>query len=438
MRAKRILPFSLAFSIIILAGVNTAYGQDLNKTYKWNYNVDAGTELILENYDADIDIHVWDKPEIEFHMIITAEFRNKEDVDDIDSYLRDLEFESTGGKTRINTRFWNNRTNIFGVSTMILDGLKTIRYKKFKMECMVWMPADASIDLKSKYSDITMDDIGGSLKLDLYNDELYAGSVSGDASIKAKYSEMSFTGMKDINADLYNCELSTGDAGNMKLITKYSGIETLDAGTLDIDSYEDEFIFNSCSDMRFIAKYSELSTGQAGKLIADTYECEFKADKISKAKITSKYSEFTISDAGTILFESAYEDRLDSDNTLSLNISESKYSDYYIGKLENSLLAKETYENEIIIDELGEGIDKFIADGKYNDIKLGVPSSLNCRIKASIRYPELDISEELFRTKIMIKDGSDLEYEGIKGTEKDDMTELVISGYEISLSVKSY
>ncbi|MGM0464701.1 MAG: hypothetical protein ACQEQW_08580, partial [Bacteroidota bacterium] len=225
---------------------------------------------------------------------------------------------------------------------------------------------------------------------------------------------------------------------NMKLITKYSGIETLDAGTLDIDSYEDEFIFNSCSDMRFIAKYSELSTGQAGKLIADTYECEFKADKISKAKITSKYSEFTISDAGTILFESAYEDRLDSDNTLSLNISESKYSDYYIGKLENSLLAKETYENEIIIDELGVGLDKFITDGKYNDIKLGVPSSLNCRIKASIRYPELDISEELFRTKIMIKDGSDLEYEGIKGTEKDDMTELVISGYEISLSVKSY
>lgn len=438
MKTKRISLFSLCLCLISLVGLQSVNGQEFDKTYKWNYKVNPDTWVVLGNYDTDMEIHTWDKSEIEFHIIIQAEFRNREDASDVDAYLRDLEFKSSAGKTEINSKFWKSRTNIMGFSTMVLEGLKTVRYKKFKMECIAWIPGNASLELETKYSEISIEDIGGELKLDSYDDEIFAGSVGGHASITAKYSEMSFTGMKDIDADLYSCELSTGDAGNMNIITKYSDIESGNTGILDIDSYEDDFIFENCRDIKYIAKYSDFSTGQAGKLIADNYECEFSADRITNARIESKYSEFEILNAANIEIISFYEDNLSSEKVISLIIGETKYSDFDIEELEKELTIKSAYEDEISVDRLGTGLRKLNIDGKYLDIKLGVAFNFDCRLKAIIKYPELDIDDDVFKTKMHIKKSSNLEYEGIKGTEKAGMPELVVTGYEVNLSIREY
>jgi len=438
MKTKKILLFSLSLCLIAMVGLKTADGQEIDKTYKWNYKVNPDTRVVLVNYDTDMKIHTWDKPEIEFHMTINAEFRNQDDASDVDTYLRDLEFESTAGKTEINSKFWKSRANIMGFSTMVLERLNTIRYKKFKMECVAWIPENASLELNSKYSEINMEDIGGELKLDLYNDDLFAGSVGGNASIKARYSEMNFTGMKDIVADLYSCEMGTGDAGDIKIITKYSDITSGNVRILDIDSYEDDLTFNNCSDVRFIAKYSDFSTGQAGKLVADTYEGEFTAARITDARVESKYTEYDINNAGNINIISFYEGSLESEKIISLNIEETKYGDFVIEELEKKLNVKSAYEDDISIDRLGTELEKLNIDGKYLDIELGIAFNFDCRLKATIKYPELDIDEDIFRTKIHIKEGSDLEYEGIKGTEKAAMTELLITGYEVNLSISEY
>ncbi|HDZ42221.1 MAG TPA: hypothetical protein ENH59_11175 [Bacteroidetes bacterium] len=438
MKTRKILLFSLSLCIITIFGLKTADGQDIDKTYKWNYKVNTDTWVVLDNYDTDMEIHTWDKPEIEFHMTIQAEFRNQDDASDVDAYLRDLEFKSTAGRTEINSKFWKSRTNIMGFSTMVLEGFNKVRYKKFKMECAIWIPQNASLELNTKYSEINMDDIDGELKLDSYDDELYAGSVGGTASITAKYSEMAFTGMKDIVADLYSCELATGNAGNMKIITKYSDIDSENIGILDIDSYEDDFTIKNCSDIKYIAKYSELTTGQAGKLVADNYECEFAADRITDARIESKYSEFDITTAGTIDITSFYEDNLTAEKIRSLNIEKTKYGDFEIEEIEKKFTVKSAYEDDFSVDRLGMKLEELNINGKYLNIELGVAFNFDCRLKATIKYPEMNIDDNIFKTKIHIKDGSNLEYEGIKGTEKEGMPELVVKGYEVNLKVSEH
>jgi len=438
MKTKKILLFSLSICFITAVGLKTAEGQEIDKTYKWNYKVNPDTWVVLKNYDTDMQIHTWDKSEIEFHMIIAAEFRNQDDASDVDAYLRDLEFKSTAGRTEINSKFWKSRANIMGFSTMVLEGLNTVRYKKFEMECIAWIPRNASLELETKYSEVNMDEIGGEMKLDSYDDEIYASTVGGNASILAKYSEMTFTGMKEIDADLYSCELSTGDAGDIKIISKYSDITSGNVGILDIDSYEDDFTIENCSDIKYIAKYSELTTGQAGKLVADNYECEFAADRITNARIESKYSDFEISTADNIEIISFYEDNFSSEKIISLKIGETKYGDFTIEELEDELIINSAYEDEISVDRLGKGLRKVNIDGKYLDIELGVAFNFDCRLKATIKYPDLDVDDDIFKTKLHIKEGSDLEYEGIKGTEKAGMTELIISGYEVNLSISEY
>jgi len=438
MKTKKILLFSLSMCLIAAFGLKTAEGQEIDKTYKWKYNVNPDTWVVLENYDTDMQIQTWDKPEIEFHIIIEAEFRNQDDAADVDAYLRDLEFKSSAGRTEINSKFWKSRVNIMGFSTMVLEGLNTVRYKKFEMECIAWIPENASLELETKYSEINMDDIGGELKLDSYDDEISAGSVGGNASITAKYSEMTFTGMKDIDANLYSCDLETGDAGNIQIITKYSDINSGNVGIMNIDSYEDDFTIENCSDIKYIAKYSELTTGQAGKLVADNYECEFAADIITNARIESKYSDFEFTGADNIEIISFYEDKLSTEKALSLKVGETKYSDFTIEELEDELIINSAYEDDISVDRLGKGLREVNIDGKYLDIELGVAFNFDCRLKAKIKYPELDVDDDVFKTKLHIKEGSDLEYEGIKGTEKAGMPELIISGYEVNLSISEY
>lgn len=325
-----------------------------------------------------------------------------------------------------------------GFSTMVLEGLKTVRYKKFEMQCIAWIPSDASLELKTKYSEINMENIGGELKLDSYDDEIFAAIIGGNSSITAKYSEMTFTGMKNITADLYSCELATGNAGDMKIITKYSEISSGDVGMLDIDSYEDDFTFQNCNDIKYIAKYSELTTGQAGLLVADNYECEFTADRITDARIESKYSEFDITTAGIIDIISLYEDNLTAEKISSLSIEETKYGDFEIEEIEKKLIVKSAYEDDFSVDRLGSALEKLNIDGKYLNIELGIAFNFDCRLKATIKYPKLDIDDDVFKTKIHIKEGNDLEYEGIKGTEKAGMPELVVTGYEVNLSISEY
>jgi len=438
MKTRRILLFSLSLCIIAIIFPHTLIGQEIDKTYKWNYKVNPDSRVALGNYDTDIVIHTWDKPEVEFHMIINAEFRNEEDAEEVDDYLKRLKFSSSSGRTELNSRFWKSRTNIMGISTMVLEGLKPIRYRKFKMECILWIPEEASLELNTKYSEVKIEDLGAELILDSYDDEIYAESVGEKASIVAKYSEMEFSDMKDVDLDLYNCDLLMKDVGDLKIITKYSEITAADAGILDIDSYEDELSFENCGDIKFIAKYSELNAGLAGKLVADNYECEFTADKITNARIQAKYSDFVITMADHLDIISFYEGGIESENVKSIEIKETKYAEYNIEVLGKDLIIVEGYEDNIAVERLTTGMQKIDINGKYLDIEMGIAFNFDCRLKANIRYPDLDIDEDIFRTKIHIKEGSDLEYEGIKGTEKTGMPELLISGYEVNLSISEY
>lgn len=438
MKTRKSLLFSLSIYLIVFMGLQPAYGQLIDKTYRWNYKVNPDSWVIMSNYDTDMQINTWDKPEVEFHMIVEIEFRDRDDASRVDSYIRDLDFESTRDRTVLKSSFWKSRSNIMGVSTMVLEGLKTVRYKKFKMECILWIPEGASLELKTRYSEINMTDIGGELKLDSYDDEIYAGAVKGESLITARYSDMTFFAMKNIEADIYDCKLLTGNTGDINIITKYSEVKTGITGILDIDSYDDELDFEACSDIKYNAKYSELITGHAGKLVADNYECEFTAEKVREARIDSKYSRFDIKTAAMIDITSFYEDKLSLEQVGALNVAETKYGEFEIGELERACTVKSAYEDDFSFDRLGAGIEKFHIDGKYLDIELGLASDFDCRLKATIKYPELDFDEDIFKTKTHIKDDSDLEYEGIKGTEKTGMPELIISGYEVKLIIKEF
>ena len=437
MKTMKKLFFS-AILLFLVSGVLSvlyASGKDLQKTYSWKYNVNKDGNVIIDNYDCNLTIHTWDKSEAEYHLMVDAKTRTDEDATALDDYLQNLKFSNSASSVKFGNSFWETRNNILGRMTMKLAGGKNIALTDFSMKGELWIPSGCRFDLISKYSEINLEDFAGTLILDLYNDNLYGANVKGRTEITDKYSTIVFKEMKDIKADLYNSKLEATNTGNMKIDSKYTKVTVLSTGNLDIDSYNDNFSIPNTGDIKFVAKYSDLKTEASGQITLDCYEGTIVLKAVKDVSLTSKYADFQFGSAANISITSTYNDKLEAGKLNSLKITESKYCSYRIEELVSSLTEADGYEDKFNIMKTGQELKEISIDGKYVDVSLSLPRTFDYRFRAKIDYPKLSMDESLLKTKIKVSEGSHLEYDAVKGTEKEGMPVIEVNGYEISLKI---
>lgn len=437
MKTMRKLFFS-ALAIFFLAGSFSeaiASGPDLQKTYTWKYNINKDGNVIMDNYDCNMVIYIWDKAETEFHLVIDAKTRSDEDASALDSYLQNLKFTNSTASVKFGNAFWETRNSIMGRMTMKLAGGKTIGLSDFSMKGELWVPASCRLNINSKYSNINMEDFSGQLFLDLYNDNFYGANVNGKASIIDKYSTVEFKDMKDVEADLYNSKLSTKNTGNLKIVSKYSKISAETTGNLDIDSYNDKLSFTKTGIITFVAKYSDLKADFSGRADFNCYEGTVVIKEAAEVKITSKYADFQIQNAVSINVLSSYNDKFSAVKLNSLKIDESKYCDFKVEELKSSLTEGDGYEDKFTIGKTGQDFKELNINGKYINISFALPKSIDYRFKAKIQYADLEINESALTSKTKIIDGEHLEYDAVRGTDKEGMPRIEVNGYQMSLKI---
>jgi len=413
-------------------------GTDLNKTYTWKYNINKDARVLFDNYECNFTIHTWDKGETEFHLTVDAKIKSDEDATVLDKYLQNLKFSNSQTSVSFRNSFWETRTNIMGNTTIKLEGGEKIALTDIKMKGELWIPAACRFELSSKYSEINMEDFSGQLFLDLYNDNFFGATVKGKTGIKDKYSTIEFKDMKDINVDLYNSKLEAGNTGDMKIESKYSKVTTASSGTLDINSYNDKYSIPKTGDITFVAKYSDLKTETSGQISLDCYEGSVIIKEAKDIKITSKYADFQFDVAGNISVASSYNDKLAAGKLTSLKISDSKYCSYKIDEMINSLTEADGYEDKFMIRRTGQEFRELRINGKYADISFSLPKTVDFRFRANITYPKLDMDESQFKVRTKTSEDSRLEYDAIKGTDKEGMPVIEVNGYEMSLKITEF
>jgi len=241
--------------------------------------------------------------------------------------------------------------------------------------------------------------------------------------------------LKDLKADLYNSKLDAANTGNLKIESKYTKVNALSSGSLEINSYNDKYSIPKTGDITFTAKYSDLKTESSGQIILDCYEGTVVMKEVKDIKITSKYADFQFGIAEDISVASSYSDKMVADKLNSLRINESKYCSYRMDELVSSVTEGDGYEDKFSIMKTGQEFKEIKVNGKYVDVSLSLPKTTDFRFKAKITYPKLDMDESLFKTKIKVSEGSQLEYDAIRGTEKDGMPLIEINGYQMSLKI---
>jgi hypothetical protein len=167
----------------------------------------------------------------------------------------------------------------------------------------------------------------------------------------------------------------------------------------------------------------------------DCYEGTVIIKEARDIKIISKYADFQFGKVDNVSIESSYNDKLSAAKMKAMRIIESKYCSFRIEELANSIVENDGYEDKIVIVKTSQEFSKMSVDGNYVDISLSLAKTLDYRFKAKITYPNLDIDESKFVTRTKISDGSQLEYDAVKGTEKDGMPVIEVNGYEMSLKI---
>lgn len=428
--------FSILTICACLAIGTSGYGQGkkIEKSYNWSYPVNADVSFDFNNYDCNLLIHTWDKPEIAYTMSVDATLKSEEDARRLDAYIENLEFTHSVSSVKFDNRFWTSKKAIMGKKTIGLKGEKTIRFSEFKMKGELWIPEKCVLNLSSKYSEIEVDDLSGRVSLDLYNDKFFGKAVKDNIKIAAKYSTLEFTDMKDIQADLYNTTVEAGDIGSLDIVSKYSRFDAGNAGKVEVDAYNDKYSFEIAGDITFIDKYSDLTASQAGHTELDCYSSTINITRVDDVELKSKYGSYDFEEARNLNVSSTYSDKYSIGSLRALNVTETKYGVYKIGFLDNSLVLDEGYSDKLQIESSGmlKGVK---LNGKYIVLELALAKELDYRFEADVKYPRFEINEESMLVKRKIKEGSEMKMEAIKGTESEGMPSFFVNGYDMAISL---
>jgi hypothetical protein len=426
---------SILLTLLLSFSLNGfAQGKKVEKTYKWLYQVDQSVKFTFQNYDCDLIIHTWDKPNIEYHMSIDATLKSEADAGKLDAYLKKLDYSHSAGSVSFNNRFWTSKKTMMGKKTITLRGGGKLTFSEFKMKGELWIPKNSHLNLESKYSEIKLEDIQGRLSLDLYNDKLFGGIVNSPVNLAAKYSNLEFKDMKDLDADLYSTSIEAGDVGDLLIVSKYSDVRTGNAGKITIDAYNDKYSFENTGDIKLIDKYSDLNARISGHVRLDCYNSTVNLVSAQDVELSSKYGKYTIGEGRKLNISTSYNDKFKIDALHSVTISESKYGEYQLDYLESSLLLRDGYSDKISVAKTGK-LREVQVDGKYIDLEMNLDKNLSYRFKANVKYPNFDINEEAMYVRVKIKEGSDLQMEAIKGEESEGMPSFFVNGYEMGITL---
>ncbi len=430
-------------SLFLLMTTQMALSKSLtfSEEFEWTYNIEPGATIELSNYDCDIIIEPSNSNTVRFVITVEAQAKEQADLDALKNYLENLTFPSRSNEVKLETTFWDNRSSSSflgkNVIKMKLKNGRSVNLSEFNISARLYLPETSNFELESKYSKIEMSNVAN-LELNSYDDKIYGKNASGEVQINAKYSNLEFENFGPTEMDIYDSDFTAEKTEDLKIVSKYSKINIDQTGKIDMDGYDDTMTFNTIGDLDLNAKYSDLKCTKSGDLDLIIYDSNLEIDKIGNMNISeSKYSSYEFETAGIVKISSSHDDEFNFGSILSFKANSSKYSEYVVSNLTNDYTILDSYDDNITIYETSPSFTYFDVNSKYAKIVLNTSAINNLKLDLDAKYGKLEFQESEFKTKIMIKDNSEYQYVGIKGTESENMPFIKIRGYDVKMNISN-
>ncbi|WP_303920944.1 hypothetical protein [Draconibacterium sediminis] len=427
---KKQLHFKLITVAILLMSSHFVWAQSYEASKKLNKSagVPADISINLSNHAADIKINTTNDKTVSISTEIKVNAHSREDAEKLIAAIEAFEFELKGNRINVDTRFYKSMNSINGRSTITLLNGDKVKIKDFEIRHEMNIPKSASLNLENKYSSVSIGEIEGENKLNLYNSELRAEGFQSTVELEAKYSKLHVEKFNDeATFNLYDTDIEFKTAGNITIESKYSKIEGIKAGNLKINSYDDKVLIDGFNNLKMEAKYTDLvSAAEIDKLSLDLYDCNLKIQSAKSAEFTGKYSDLELGKVKTLTIPESYDNNIYLDKTISIDIAQSKYSKYEIQS--TTKLSIISYDDDIDIDQLNTDFEGISFDGKYGKLIINA-GAVPFKIDAQMKYGKVDFPQSLSPTRHIEKSG---ELELLAG---DKGNTIIIRGYDNTVAI---
>lgn len=319
------------------------YKYEMEKTVEKTFDVEALPNLVMDGIYSDFNITTWDQPQIDFKVKITVKSDKESAVRSLINII-DVELSENCNTVTAKTVF-NNKTNrSFNASVSIKYNVK--------------VPKDVLMNLKTRYGDITLDEVREKLKVELKYGDFKADNILiediTNNTIEVKYGNINIDNVKQLGM-----WLEYGDA-------KINTCDYID-GTL---KYSKIFVTDMNHCMLEI-KYSDARIDKANKvLFVNTAYSDIKVRNVTdRLSINMKYSDLSATVTSltpNVEIQGAYSD-------VALFLNEDSSFDYKLASSYGDIKFKGFFDTKSI-----EG------RGHYGDGERGL-------LDINVKYGDVDI-----------------------------------------------
>jgi hypothetical protein len=274
MKMKR-LKFSrqIAVLAILMAAGMFARAQTYSESQKIVRSFSAGSEtrLDLSNKYGTVHIIPWKKDSV--HIDIDL-FIQSSSASKLEKLKRNVDFEFSDTRYYIiaNTIFGSKGGNFFS-DLKDLGGTIIPSKNDVKIDYTVHVPSHININITNKYGDIYIDDMKGSVSVNLSNGDIKANSLTGESNISLNF------GNGIIN------ELS-----NSRLNIAYADIDIQSAGQLNIESKSSKIRIREVDILKTLSKRDKYSIGRINNLFGESWFTDIWISKLGEEiNYTPKY-----------------------------------------------------------------------------------------------------------------------------------------------------
>ena len=155
---------------------------------------------------------------------------------------KDVDFEFTDTRYYItaNTRFGSPGGNFFS-DLKSLSGSLLSSKNEVRIDYTVLVPPGLNINLSNKYGDIYIDDMKGSVSINLSNGDIKANSLLGETSISLNFGNGIVNELSNARLNISYADIEIQKAGQLRIESKSSKIRIREVEILDAESRRDKY-----------------------------------------------------------------------------------------------------------------------------------------------------------------------------------------------------
>ncbi len=241
-------------SLLLLAGMYMK-AQTYSESQKIQRTFPAGqeTRLDVSNKYGTVQIIPWNKDSVHIDIDLYIESSSASKLEKMKRSV-DFDFTDTRYYIKANTVFGGKGGGTFFSDLRDLGGTIIPNKNEVRIEYTVHVPSYLNVNITNKYGDIYIDDMKGSVSVNLSNGDIKANSLLGETNISLNF------GNGIIN------ELSNG-----KLNMSYADIEIQKAGQLKIESKSSKIRIRQVDILRIVSKRDKYTVSEINNLFGESW-----------------------------------------------------------------------------------------------------------------------------------------------------------------------